>query len=135
MVKMSIRYQGEKHCELIHESSGHRIETDAPKDNKGRGDRFSPTDLMAAGFASCVLTTMAIKGEPEGIHLEGAHATVVKTMTPAPRRIDALTLDVYLPAKLSSEQRAKLEAFAHDCPAHRSFHPDVQLPIQFHYSI
>lgn len=135
MVKMRIRYEGQLHCELTHEPSGTRIQTDAPKDNKGRGEAFSPTDLMAAGLASCVLTTMAIKGEPEGIVLTGAHATVVKTMTPPPRRIAALTLQVFLPKALTPEQRKKVEEIAHTCPAHLSLHPDVKLPMEFSYSV
>lgn len=135
MVKMNVTYEGQLHCELVHESSGARIQTDAPKDNKGRGETFSPTDLMCAGLASCVLTTMAIKGEPDGILIKGAHATVVKTMTPPPRRIEAATLKIFLPASLAAEQRAKLEEIAHTCPAHLSFHPDVKIPMEFSYTV
>lgn len=135
MVKMDIRYEGQLHCELTHGPSGTRIQTDAPKDNKGRGEAFSPTDLVAAGFASCVLTTMAIKGEPEGIDLTGAFATVEKAMTPPPRRIDSLTLQVFLPRALTTAQRAKLEEIAHGCPVHLSLHPDVKLPLEFNYTV
>lgn len=134
MVNISVVYQGEKHCELTHGPSLTRIETDAPKDNNGKGERFSPTDLVAAGFASCVLTTIAILGEKKGIRIDGAKAEVEKEMTPPPRRIASLKLKVTLPANLNDEQRKECEQIAHNCPVHRSLHPDVQLPMIFVYA-
>ncbi|PIS10531.1 MAG: osmotically inducible protein OsmC [Bdellovibrio sp. CG10_big_fil_rev_8_21_14_0_10_47_8] len=133
MVKSKILYQGQKHCELIHEPSQSKIETDAPKDNQGKGERFSPTDLMGAALGSCILTTMAIVGERDGIDLRGSQASVEKVMTDAPRRIQSLRVDIVLPAHLSPDQRRKMEEVAKHCPVKRSLHPDVETPMTFIY--
>jgi putative redox protein len=134
MVTMKAIYQGQKHCELTHGPSGSKIETDAPKDNQGKGDRFSPTDLVGAAFASCVLTTMAIVAERDGLSLEGATAEVEKHMVPDPRRIGALPLRITMPASLTAEQRKKLENTANHCPVHKSLHPDLKAEITFTYA-
>jgi putative redox protein len=133
MVKMSMVYQGQKHCELTHEPSQSKIETDAPRDNQGKGERFSPTDLVGAALGSCILTTMAIVAERDGISLEGATADVEKEMIVKPRRIGSLKVHIQLPATLTADQRRKLEETAHHCPVHKSMHPDVQMPITFSY--
>ncbi len=88
---------------------------------------------MGASLGSCVLTTMAIVGEREGIVLKGARFEVTKEMTPAPRRVAKLDLHVWMPTGLTTAQREKMEATAHHCPVHRSLHPDVEAPITFHY--
>jgi putative redox protein len=134
MVKMSIVYQGQKHCLLTHEPSGSNIETDAPKDNQGRGERFSPTDLVGAALGSCVLTTMALVAERDGISIDGATAEVEKEMIVKPRRIGALKVKIKLPSDLTSDQRRKLEESARHCPVHKSLHPDIDAPILFSYS-
>jgi uncharacterized OsmC-like protein len=133
MVKMSAKYTGQKHCVLKHEPSSSEIETDAPKDNMGLGARFSPTDLMGAALASCILTTMAIVAERDGISIDGATAEVTKEMIATPRRIGALPVSITMPASLSEEMRKKLENSAHHCPVHKSLHPDVSAPITFKY--
>jgi len=133
MVKMRCTYQGQKHCELEHEQSGSIIETDAPRDNQGKGERFSPTDLVGAALTSCILTTMAIVGERDGLKLEGTTATVEKRMADSPRRIESLTLHIRLPSSLTPEQRRKMENTARACPVHKSLHPDVQIPMTFEY--
>jgi putative redox protein len=133
MVKMSVVYKGEKHCELVHEPSKAKIDTDAPKDNGGRGAAFSPTDLVGAALASCIVTTMALVAERNGIPFEGASADVSKEMIAEPRRIGALPVNVTMSAKLTPEQRQKLEHAAEHCPVHKSLHPDVQMPITFKY--
>lgn len=135
MVKLSLVYEGEKHCSLKHEPSGTVIQTDAPKDNQGKGESFSPTDLVGAALGSCILTTMAIVAERDSIDFKQARAEVIKEMSlpPAPRRIAALKLKIFLPASLSDNQKRKLEATAHACPVHKSLHPDVQLPMEFIY--
>jgi putative redox protein len=134
MVKMSAKYEGGLHCSLSHGPSGSVVETDAPKDNMGKGERFSPTDLIGAALASCILTTMAIVAERDGLSLNGAKAEVVKEMTAQPtRRIGALPVKVTLPSSLSQDARRKLENAAHHCPVHKSLHPDVQAPIEFEY--
>ncbi len=133
MVKMQAVYQGQKHCEIVHTPSQSAIETDAPKDNQGKGERFSPTDLVGAALVSCVLTTMAIVAERDGISLEGASAEIEKEMQTSPRRIGSLKMKVTLSSKLNSNERRKLEETAHHCPVHRSLHPDIQAPIEFQY--
>lgn len=133
MVKMHVIYQGHKHCELTHGPSTSRIETDAPKDNQGKGEKFSPTDLVGAALASCILTTIAIVAERDGISIEGSQAEVIKEMIPSPRRIGALPVKVTLPATLTPEQRKKFEQTAHHCPVHKSLHPEISAPITFEY--
>jgi uncharacterized OsmC-like protein len=133
MVKMRVTYQGQKHCQLIHEPSGSEIDTDAPKDNQGKGERFSPTDLVGAALGSCILTTMALVAERDGISIEGATAEVEKEMVSNPRRIGALRTKVVLPAGLGASERRKLEESARHCPVHKSLHPDIAAPIEFLY--
>lgn len=133
MVRMNIVYQGHKHCALVHEPSGSKIETDAPKDNQGKGERFSPTDLVGAALGSCVLTTMALVAERDGLSIQGATAEVEKEMFDNPRRIGALHMRITLPSSLTPEQRRKMEETAKHCPVHRSLHPDVQMPLHFEY--
>jgi putative redox protein len=134
MVEMKAVYTGEKHCELTHGPSGSKIETDAPRDNQGRGERFSPTDLVGAALASCVLTTMAIMAERDGIDMRGASARVTKEMNPSPRRIARLPIEVTVPKTVTPDNRARLEAAAHSCPVHRSLATEVDAPISFIYS-
>ncbi len=134
MVKSTAVYAGGLHCELIHEPSSSNLETDAPKDNQGKGERFSPTDLVGAALASCVLTTMAIVAERNGVSLKGARAEVEKEMVSSPtRRIGSLRVQVTFPAGVPQDQRAKLEHAALHCPVHKSLHPDVAAPIAFVY--
>lgn len=134
MVKSTAVYQGNKHCELTHEPSGARIQTDAPKDNQGQGAQFSPTDLMGAALTSCILTTIAIVAERDGLSIQGATAEVEKHMVTEPhRRVGRLPVAVRLPAALKPEHRAKLERAAHHCPVHQSLHPEIQAPISFTY--
>ena len=133
MVKMAVVYEGKKHCRLVHEPSQSAIETDAPRDNQGLGERFSPTDLVGAALVSCILTTVAIVAERDGINIDGSTGEVVKEMASNPRRIKSLNVEVTLPARLTSEQRQKLEHTAKACPVHKSLHPDVDAPIAFKY--
>lgn len=133
MVQMSIRYTGEKNCEVTHGPSGTKISTDAPVDNGGKGEAFSPTDLVGAALATCVVTTMAIVAERHGIAFGTATATVTKEMTAAPRKIASLPVIVKMPKGIEAKDRILLEKAAHTCPVHRSLHPDVQAPISFVY--
>ena len=125
MVKMKALYQGSKHCLLTHLPSHSEIQTDAPKDNHGKGECFSPTDMTAASLLSCILTTMAIKTEPLGYKLEGIHGTVEKIMVTDPRRIGELRLEIHLPKTLTSDQRLNLENIAAGCPVKESLHTDT----------
>ena len=135
MVAMDIVYEGNKGCTLLHQDSGAKIATTAPKDIGGEGTAFSPTDLVGAGLASCILTTIAIFAERNEIELTGSRAHVTKEMTSdAPRRIARLATTVTLPAaKVPEGIRERLEKVGHACPVHRSLHPDVEAPIRFVY--
>ncbi|WP_413289738.1 OsmC family protein [Bdellovibrio sp. HCB337] len=135
MVKVTAKYEGEKHCELTHGPSQATIVTDAPKDNNGKGEAFSPTDLVAAATGSCILTVMAIMAEKDGVDLKGAYTTVEKEMFLNPRRIGKLTINVFMPKHIEDTYRQKLENTAMTCPVKKSLHPEMQLPIQFHYSL
>jgi putative redox protein len=135
MVEMSIVYTGEMHCELTHGPSKTKIETDAPVDNGGTGAKFSPTDLMGASLASCVLTTMAIMMKNQGIavDIKGATARVNKEMQANPRRVARLPVEVTMPPGIPAEHRRRLEAAANGCPVHHSLHPEIDAPITIIY--
>lgn len=136
MVNISVRYAGSKKCDLDH-PEGAKLRTDAPKDIGGDASGFSPTDLVAAGLASCILTTMAMFAERHGMDLAGATATVEKHMTqpPSPRRIARLPVVVTIPAsKVPAEMRERLERVGHTCPVHASLHSEVDAPIEFRYT-
>jgi putative redox protein len=133
MVRITGEYQGQLHCTARHEPSGNTLVTDAPKDNQGRGESFSPTDLIATAFGTCVATTMAIAARKHGVDLDGFRYEVTKEMSAdAPRRITRLTLDVWLPRATSKVGREILEHAAHGCPVHRSLAPEVEKVITFH---
>ncbi len=134
MVEIEARYDGNKKCSLRHQE-GATLPTDAPKDIGGDASAFSPTDLVAAALASCVLTTVAMHAERHDLDLAGMTAHVGKEMTPPPRRIGRLPLTVRLPASVPAEMRPVLERVAHSCPVHASLHPDVQAPIDFLYEL
>jgi uncharacterized OsmC-like protein len=134
MVKMTGTYQGQLRTQAIHTPSGATLVTDAPTDNHGKGEAFSPTDLLATALGTCVLTTMGIVAERNGIAFANASFEVVKEMTAtAPRRVAKLTLRLQLPASLSPESRTRLEAVAKTCPVHHSLHPDVITDVSFEY--
>lgn len=134
MVEIQASYEGNLRCTATHGPSGVVLSTDAPKDNEGLGESFSPTDLVASALATCTMTIMGIVARRDGIDLTGMTTTVVKSMTTTPtRRIGALPVDIRVPGKLSDEQKKRLEAAARACPVHKSLHPDIDAPIQFHY--
>jgi len=133
-VEMVAEYVGELNCKLVHGPSGRALETDAPVDNCGRGLSFSPSDLLGASLVSCAMTTMAIKGPKAGISFESASGQVVKQMhSEGPRRVAELRVEIKMPGGLSVEDRASLERVARNCPVALSLHPDVHIPISFHY--
>jgi putative redox protein len=131
---MTVVYDGKTHCTLNHES-GARIETVAPKDIGGDGDRFSPTDMVAGALAACILTTVAMWADRKGCDLSGARASATKEMrTEAPRRIARVVTTLTIPASaLPVDMRARAEQIAHACPVHKSLHPEVEAPIEFIY--
>jgi uncharacterized OsmC-like protein len=135
MLTIAVRYAGNKKCDLRH-PEGATLRTDAPKDIGGDASGFSPTDLVASGLASCILTTMAMFAERHGIDLTGATATVEKHMStpPAPRRIARLPVVVNLPESVPHDMRERLEKVGYACPVHASLHPEVDAPIEYRYA-
>ncbi len=136
MVKIQLEYEGDLHCKAVHEPSGTALSTDAPKDNQGRGESFSPTDLVATALGSCMLTVMGIMARTLSLDIVGTTASVEKEMTAtAPRRIASLAVKIHVPHTLSPENQQKLERAAHTCPVHKSLHPDVHSPIDFTWGV
>jgi len=132
MVNIQIEYQGELHCKATHGPSGAELSTDAPTDNQGRGESFSPTDLVATALGSCMLTIMGIAARTQNIDITGATASVDKEMTATlPRKIERLTVKIHVPHPLDDEDKVKLERAARACPVHKSLHPDVHTQIEF----
>ena len=132
MVSIQMEYQGDLHGKVVHSPSGTVLTTDAPKDNQGRGDSFSPTDLVAAALGSCILSVMGITARSLKLDISGATATVDKEMANEPvRKIQKLAVNINVPHKLTPDHRQRLEHAAHTCPVHKSMHPDVQMPIEF----
>ncbi len=134
MVEINIEYTGDLHCKLTHGPSKMQIATDAPKDNEGKGQAFSPTDLVAGALGACMLTIMGIVAKRRGIDIAGAKAHVTKEMTSEPpRRISRLPVEITLPAFLTPQQRQIFESAALTCPVHKSLHPEIDSPIHFQY--
>lgn len=134
MVEMRGSYQGEKRCEVAHGPSGTLLSTDAPKDNNGRGESFSPTDLVGVALATCALTTMAIVSERDGQYsLKGSTFHLTKEMSVNPRKIARLTVNLKLPKNIDSDYREKLVQIAKTCPVYRSLHPEVEMPLNFEW--
>jgi putative redox protein len=132
MVEVNVTYDGGLRCRALHGPSGMELTTDAPRDNMGKGEAFSPTDLMATALATCVATTMAIVANRKGYDLPGLTVHVEKHMTTEPpRRVARLPLIVTVPLPADHPDRELLEKTAHGCPVHRSIHPDCEMPIEF----
>jgi putative redox protein len=131
MVAIQLEYQGDLHCKAVHGPSGTELNTDAPKDNQGRGESFSPTDLVATALGTCILTIMGITARTLNVDISGTTATVEKEMTTTPpRMIASLKVRIHVPHSLSPENKQKFERAAHTCPVHKSLHPDVQATIE-----
>jgi len=133
-VTIDIDYVGDLHCCATHQPSGSTFTTDAPTDNGGKGECFSPTDLVATAFGTCLTTVMGLLARRCGLDLSGTRVRVVKEMTSDPvRRIGALTASVTFARDFSPEDRARLERTAHTCPVRQSLHPDVKVDLRFEY--
>ena len=133
-VKIEAVYEGDLHCTAVHGPSGDRLSTDAPTDNQGKGERFSPTDLVAVALGTCILTTMGIAARSRGLDIRGARAEVTKEMSAVPRRhIGRLAARVELPAHLDARARTILEAAARDCPVTASLGPSTELDLEIVY--
>ena len=134
MVQITIAYQGGLRCEATHGPSKSRLFTDAPLDNQGKGEAFSPTDLVATALGTCILTTMGIVAARHGWSMEGATASVVKEMVADPvRRIGRLRVVLDLPTPLEAKARDALERAAHTCPVHKSLAESVEMPVEFRW--
>jgi putative redox protein len=133
MVQIVVRYEGNKKCQLTH-PEGMALMTDVPKDLGGEATAFSPTDLIASGLVTCILTTIALWGERHQLDLTGMSATVEKEMSTTTNRIGRLAVTIIVPAAVAPEElRARLEAIGHRCPVHASLHPEIEAPILYRY--
>jgi len=128
MVEIKIAYEGDLHCSATHTPSGNTLVTDAPVDNNGRGQAFSPTDLLATALGSCVATVIGIMAKRKEIAVEGMTVIVRKFMSDsAPRRISRLDVDLSIPVPGSHLDRKLLESAARSCPVNQSIHPDIEV--------
>src|SRR5688572_29940671 len=133
----SIVYEGNLRTVCTHLRSGCAIETDAPVDNNGKGERFSPTDLVATALGTCMLTIMGMRAREMNVNLEGVRIDVEKIMKADPRRIGGINLTFRFPGSFQADedQKAILENAAHTCPVMYSIHPDIKVNVQFHWNI
>ena len=134
MVKIQLVYEGDLHCKLRHGPSGTIITTDAPVDNQGKGESFSPTDLLASSLGSCMMTVMAIAARKDKIELKGTTLDIVKEMATQPvRRIARVSITFHMASGIAPAHRKMLEAAAHNCPVSKSLNPDTEVVIEFQY--
>lgn len=136
MTGIDISYQGQLSTLCVHTDNRAQILTDAPKDNQGKGEMFSPTDLLAAALGSCVITLMGIAAKPLNIDLTGLKAHVEKEMVTKPyRRIGKISVHVFCPVKFSEEIQQKLEKAGSLCPVHHSLHPEIIQEFHFQWGV
>jgi len=136
MVPISVLYQGQLRCKATHDNSGTSFITDAPKDNFGKAESFSPTDLVATALGGCMITTMGIIANKEkmGVVLEGTRIAIEKHMSSnAPRRIAKIVARIDFPAGIPIERRARLKEIGDTCPVAKSLHPDIVLDVHYTY--
>ena len=133
MNTFEIKYQGNLRTTATHLDSGSEIYTDAPKDNHGLGEAFSPTDMVCTALASCILTIMAIAVEKNGININGTNAVVKKTMGNNPRRISKIDIEFTFPMDYDSKTKTILERAALNCPVHHTLSNEVEKNINFIY--
>ena len=134
MSQSNIVYKDNLRTEAVHLSSGEAIITDAPVDNNGKGEAFSPTDLVAAALGSCMITIMGIAAQKHDIDISGTSASVKKIMGSNPRKIDEVVIDISMSNHLNENDRKRLERAALSCPVHKSLHPDLIKTINFSYT-
>lgn len=135
MVEIKIDYEGQLHCSALHVPSGNTLVTDAPVDNNGRGEAFSPTDLVATALGACMATVMGIVAQRKEIDLAGMKITVQKHMsTDTPRRIVALPVVIEMPIPDYHPSLPLLQAAIHGCPVHNSIHPDIKVDITWTFA-
>ena len=136
MSKIKCTYLGDLKCEAKHLQSGNRLWTDAPLDHYGKGENFSPTDLLATSLGSCLLTIMAIKARSNGWELENIYLDIEKIMTKnKERKISQLKIDIYIPEGLSNEEIAFIQNASKDCPVTRNLSNSIDFQINWNYNI
>ena len=133
MNTFKVKYQGNLRTIATHLDSGYEISTDAPKDNHGLGETFSPTDMVCSALASCILTIMAIAVEKNDVDIKDATAIVKKTMGNNPRRITKIEIELTFPKEYDSKTKIILERAAHNCPVHHSLSERIEKNISFTY--
>lgn len=134
MPTSTVEYKGNIRTEAIHIESGATIITDAPKDNNGNGEAFSPTDLLATSLSACMLTIMGIVAKRDNIDIDGLKTEVTKIMYSEPRRVGEIHVKLFMPKKnYSDKERKLLENAAFTCPVAKSLHPDINQQIEFIY--
>jgi uncharacterized OsmC-like protein len=132
MVEVTIDYKGELHCEALHGPSQAILETDAPVDNEGRGEAFSPTDLVATALGSCMATIMGITARRKEVDLQGLRIRVTKEMSPdLPRRISKLGVSITMPIAQDHPAAKVLQAAAMGCPVNHSLHPAIKVDVSW----
>ncbi len=133
----TVTYEGTQRTKCKHLRSGSEIETDAPVDNKGRGERFSPTDLVATALGSCMLTIMGMRADNMNVDLKGVKIEVEKIMAADPRRIGGINLTFHFPDSLTVTERQQtiLQKAAETCPVFYSIHPDIKVNIHFNWKV
>jgi len=127
----SIIYKGNLRCEAEHLQSKSSIETDAPTDNRGKGERFSPTDLLCVSLATCMLTTMGIKAADMDVDITNSKANVTKHMASDPRSVAKIEVAVSLPENINEKERLILEKTGNNCPVAKSVHPNIELVLSY----
>lgn len=130
MVSISGQYLGDLRCRAVHGPSGDTLQTDAPVDNRGQGETFSPTDLCATALATCMTTILAMRADDLGIDVRGLEFSIEKVMSAdRPRRIIRLPVTLRIPGALTPAQKASLRRAAESCPVHQSLHSAIAMPL------
>tara|TARA_Y100000768_G_C23710022_1_gene555323 strand:+ start:184 stop:588 length:405 start_codon:yes stop_codon:yes gene_type:complete len=133
MSDIKIKYTGDLRTKATHLSSGSTIITDAPLDNNGKGEKFSPTDLFATALGSCMLTIMGITAQTHGINIDDAEVTVKKIMGANPRRVSCIKIIINIYSDISEKDRKLLIKAAHHCPVSKSINPDIEEDVTFNF--
>lgn len=135
MPTSTVKYLGELRSEAVHVQSNKVILTDAPRDNHGKGEAFSPTDLTATSLACCMISIMGIAARKDGMTpIDGARAEVTKVMVPDPRRIGEIHVRIFMPqGNYSDRERTIYENAALTCPVAKSLHPDIKQVVEFNW--
>lgn len=135
MVKIDAIYQGKLHCQATHEPSGSQLETDAPKDNQGLGEKFSPTDLVATALGTCILTTIGLVAQRDNVDINGSTISVEKVMNDKPRKIASLKTTIHMSKNIPEDYRGKINHVANACPVKKSLSADIEVPVEIIYDL